>query len=46
MVEIGLAEYFGMGEAIGIIAHNACCSVFFQETNGGSICGYRNQDTE
>jgi hypothetical protein len=39
MIEIGLAEYFGIGEAIGIIA-TLFNSVFFQETDAGAICRY------
>ena len=38
MVEVGIAEYFGMAEALGIIATMIVVLVLFKKTNAGAIC--------
>jgi hypothetical protein len=44
MAEVGIAEYFSMAEALGIIA-TLFVVLYFSRTNAGIIYGYRNQDS-
>jgi hypothetical protein len=45
MVEIGLAEYFGMGEAVGIIL-TMLVVLYFSRKQMEALSVDRNQDTE
>jgi len=43
MTEIGLVEYFGLLEALGIIG---TMLVVLEEANAEPICGHRNKDSQ
>ena len=45
MTEVGLAEYFGMGEAIGIIA-TLFVILYFSRKQMETVSRYRNQDSQ
>jgi hypothetical protein len=45
MTEVGIAEYFGMAEALNN-CYIVCNSVFLKKTNEGPIGRYRNKDSQ
>ncbi len=46
MSELGLAEYFGMAEALGIIGYIVCDSVFLKKTNAESLSRHPNKGSQ